>query len=261
MRTVLILLLWKWKLCTAALLDRNRDALFRHISTALVLTALLYTAYRFFYDFIFKYVAGLEDIGFLLIDRLLSTGFLAFFLMLAISSFIAAIAVMFRSEETEYLFSTPVSDLALFTSRFVDTVALSSWAIMAMALPLLFAYARIRGFGLLEYVLVGIFVLLPFVLIAGSLGTMLALGAVFLSRRIGLRKLIPLGAAVFAGIVYAFIAFSRPNDLQVPFNEDFRSLNLFINNFHLNSHPFTPNFWLVQSLEALVNRRAGDFFL
>jgi ABC-2 type transport system permease protein len=261
MRTVRTLLRWKWKLCIATLLDRNRDALFRHISTGLVLVALLYTAYRFFYDFIFKYVAGLEDIGFLLIDRLLSTGFLAFFLMLAISSFIAAIAVMFRSEETEYLFSTPVSDLALFTNRFVDTLALSSWAILAMALPLLFAYARIRGFGLFEYVLAGIFVLLPFILIAGSLGTMLALGAVFFSRRIGLRKLIPVGAAAFAGVVYAFIAFSRPHDLQVPFNEDFRSLNLFINNFHLNSHPLTPNFWLVQSLEAMVNRRPGEFFL
>jgi ABC-2 type transport system permease protein len=261
MQTIYTLLIWKWKLWTASLLDRNRDVLIRNGSTAIVLILLLYTAYRFFHDFIFKYVAGLEEIGFLLIDRLVSTGFLAFFILLVLSSFIAAIAVMFRSDETEYLLSTPVSDLDLFTSRFVDIVVYSSWAVMAMAIPLLFAYARIRGFGFLEYVLAGFFVLLPFILIAAALGTILALVAVFLSWRIGPRKLIPAGIAVFAGFVYAFVFLSRPSELQIPFHEDFRSLNLFINNFHLNSHPFTPNYWLVQSLQSLANHRIGDFFL
>lgn len=261
MQTVRTLLFWKLKLWMAALFDPSRDALVRNGATGLVLTGLLYTAYRFFHDLIFSYIAEVEDIGILLIDRLVSTGFLAFFLMLIVSSFIAAIAVMFRSDETEYLLSTPVTDLELFTSRFADTVMYSSWAILVMALPMLLAYARVRAFGILEYGCAGLFVLPPFVLIATSVGAMFALGAVTLSRRIGLRKLIPAGVAVFAGLVYGFVVLSRPTDLQIPFNEDFRSLNLFINNFHLNSHPFTPNYWLVQGLESLAGGRPGDFVL
>ena len=87
-----LLLSVKMKMWRAALFDRSRDALVRNISTGIVLAALLWSAYRFFYGFIFSYVASLEEIGFLLIDRLVSTGFLAFFIMLVISSFISAIA-------------------------------------------------------------------------------------------------------------------------------------------------------------------------
>lgn len=261
MQTVMTLLVWKGRLWTAAVLDRRKDALIRNLTTGIVLAGLLYAAYLFFRDGVFAYVAGLEEIGYLLMDRLVSTGFMAFFILLVVSGFIAAIAVMFRSDETEYLFSTPVSALALFTSRFVDTTVYSSWAVLVMALPLLLAYARARGFGVPEYTLAGIFVLPPFVLTASALGTMLALAATVLSRRIGLRRLIPTGAAVFAGIVYAFAALSQPNDLQIPFTDDFRSLNLFVNNFHLNSHPLTPNYWLVQSLAALAAHETRTFVL
>ncbi len=261
MQTLSTLLACKGKLWLSALTDRNRDALVRTISTAVALLALLYTAYRLFYDIIFTYIASLREIGFLLIDRLVSTGFMAFFLLLVISSFVAAIAVMFRSEETEYLFSTPVSELALFTSKYIDTAASSSWAVMAMAIPILVAYARVRGFGVLEYILAGLLLLLPFILIATALGAGLALAVTALSRRVSMRKLILTGGAAFIGFIYLFIALSRPNELQIPFNEDFRSLNLFINNFHLNSHPLTPNFWLVQGLSALVGHDMGSFLL
>lgn len=261
MQTLSTLLACKGKLWLSALTDRSRDALARTISTAVVLLALLYTAYRLFYDIIFSYVASLRDIGFLLIDRLVSTGFMAFLLLLIISSFVAAISIMFRSDETEYLFSTPVSELELFTSKYIDTAASSSWAVMVMAVPILVAYARVRGFGILEYILAGLFLLLPFILIATALGTGLALAAVSLSRRVSLRKLILAGGAAFIGFIYLFTALSRPTELQIPFNEDFRALNLFVNNFHLNSYPFAPNFWLVQGLGSLVKHDAADFLL
>jgi ABC-2 type transport system permease protein len=255
------LIRFRIRLWAAAVFDFRRVPLIRNISTAVVLAVLLYSAYRFFYDFIFTYVASLQDIGFLLIDRLVSTGFLAFFVMLVISSFIASIATMFRSEETEYLFSTPLGVFDLFTGKFIDTAMYSSWAVLVMALPILYAYARIRQFGIVEYALGGVFVLVPFLLIAVSIGTIIAIAATFLSRRMSMKALIPVGAAVFGGLVYAFIAFSGPNQLQIPFNEDFRALNLFINNFHMNSYPFTPNFWLVEGLRSLDLHQYWGFLL
>jgi ABC-2 type transport system permease protein len=261
METFATLVEYKLRLLLAAVADRRKEALVRNMSTAVVLAALLYSAYSFFYGFVFTYVASLQEIGFLLIDRLVSTGFLAFFVMLVISSFIAAIATMFRSEETEYLFSTPVSELTLFASRFVDTFLYSSWAILVMAVPILYAYARIRQFAVHEYLLAGIFVLVPFLVIAVSIGTILAILAMTLSKRVSLKKLIVIGALSLGALVYAFIAFSRPTELQIPFNEDFRGMNLFINNFHMNSYPFTPNFWLVQALSSLHLHKFGEFFL
>lgn len=261
MDTFSILARYKVRLWAAAIFDSGRAAMIRNVSTGIMLVALVFSAYVFFYDFIFRYVARLEDLGFLLIDRLVSTGFLAFFVMLVISGFIAAIATMFRSDETEYILSTPVSEMELFASKFVDTVVYSSWAILVMALPILAAYARIMNFGLREYLLAGLFVLVPFVLTASSIGTILALIATAASRRMSMKNLIISGALTFGALIYVFVTYSRPTDLRIPFHEDFRGLNLFINNFNINSNPFTPNYWVVESLRALERNRYVEFLV
>ena len=99
----------KLSVLKAVLFDTRKNQLVRNISTGTVLVLLFVAAYLFFYRLIFTYVVSLEEIGFLLIDRLVSIGFLAIFFMLIISSFTIAFATLFRSRETEYLFSMPIS--------------------------------------------------------------------------------------------------------------------------------------------------------
>jgi len=239
----------------------RKNALIRNTATAVFLGGLLYLTYLFFHGLIFKYVAELEDIGFLLIERLVSTGFLAFFFMLVISSLITSFTMMFRSPETEYLFSSPLGVLQLFTMKYIDVVILSSWSILIMAAPILYSYARVRQFGAVEYALTGILVLLPFTLTATSIGSIMAILAVHASNRIRLRTLFIGGIFIFAGFLFLLIRFAQPTQMVIPFTEDFRALNIFINNFRLNSHPLTPNFWLIQSLRALVLNDYREFIL
>ncbi|GAI28679.1 unnamed protein product, partial [marine sediment metagenome] len=96
---------------------------------------------------------------------------------------------------------------------------------------------------------------LPFVIAATSMGTILAIVVVMASKHIGMKRMIISGAALFTGFVFLIIKFSQSNQLSIPFTEDFRALNIFINNFRLNAHPYTPNFWLIQSLRSLVLHR------
>lgn len=210
---------------------------------------------------IFSYVVQLDEIGYLLIERLVSVGYMAFFFMLLLSSFIITFTILFRSNETEYLFTTPVSPLALFASKFIDSILFSSWTVLAMALPILLAYANVRDYGFWEYALVVPVVLVPFVLIPVTLGTLLSIIAVYGSKRIDQKKLVLGGICTFTLLIYLFIRYSAPTDLEIPFTEDFRGLNLFINNFRLNSHPFTPNFWLIQCLRSVSFRNFGEFGL
>jgi len=261
MKVLILLIRTKLKIVRALVFEKSRSALIRNVSMSVVLAAMLYASYLFFHDLIFRYVVNLEDIGFLLIERLVSTGFLFFFFMLIFSSFVTAFATLFRSSETEYLFSTPVTELQLFTGKFVDILVYSSWAILVMALPILYSYAKIREFGAREYALTGFVVLLPFIVIAISLGTILAFLSTYESRRMSLWKLVLLSGLVFSLLVYSMVRFSRPTELVIPFTDDFRALNIFINNFRMNSHPLTPNFWLIQSLRSLVYGDYGDFVL
>ena len=261
MHSLKLLFFVKFKVLSSLLFDTRKTSLIRNISTGIVLIVLVYLSYLFFHDLIFKYVTSLEEIGSLLIDRLVSVGFLAFFFMLIISSFVTALATLFRSTETEYLFSTPLADIQLLASKYFDIIIYSSWAILFMALPILQAYARVRNFGTFEYVLTGVFVLLPFVIAATSMGTILAIVVVMASKHIGMKRMIISGAALFTGFVFLIIKFSQSNQLSIPFTEDFRALNIFINNFRLNAHPYTPNFWLIQSLRSLVLHRYREFLL
>ncbi|HDY89321.1 MAG TPA: hypothetical protein ENH82_14540, partial [bacterium] len=251
MQILKLLILTKLKILAAVLLDKRKKYVLRNLIMLFLLSTLLLASYLFFHNLIFRYVVTIEDIGFLLIDRLVNIGFLIFFFMLIVSSFVISLTSLFRSRETEFLFSTPVSDSELFTSKYFDIVIFSSWVILIMALPILYSYAKVRDFGTLEYALTGIIALLPFVLIATSFGTLLAIIVKFVSKYISLRLLILIAVVSFAGFIYMVIEIAQPTQLKIQFTEDFRALNLFINNFQLNSNPFTPNFWFIQCLRAL----------
>ncbi|MFC1541141.1 hypothetical protein ACFL50_01685 [Candidatus Latescibacterota bacterium] len=260
--SVLNVLLWaKLKILITVLFDRRKKYIIRNISMFIVMLILIYVSYLFFYHLIFEYLIVIEDIGQLLIDRLVSAGFLVFFILLIVSGFVTSLGSLFRSDETEYLFSTPISVKSLFTSKFFDIVIFSSWAILIMALPILYSYAKIKYFGTLEYVLAGIAVLLPFVFIAASIGTILALLGKIASKYVSMKTLIICFMGIFAGLIYIVLEFSQPTQLEIQFTEDFRALNLFLNNFNINSNPYTPNFWLIQCLRALVLNDYSEFLL
>ena len=256
-----VLLKAKFTALKAVLFERRMKYILRNAAMFVFLFALVSAAYQLFYNLIFKYVVSIEDIGLLLIDRLVSVGFLIFFVLLIVSSFITALGAMFRSRESEYLFSSPVTVAELFTSKYLEIVVVSSWSILVMAIPILLAYAKIREFGTAEYVLTGFLVLVPYILIAASIGTLLALVAMFLSKRVGIGTLSVLVFAGFIGLMYVVISYSRPTELEIQFQEDFRALNMFINNFQLNANPFAPNYWFIQSLRAIDLHIYRDMFL
>ncbi len=256
-----LLLKLKMKILLVLLFEKKRSARMRTFSILLMLFFLVYASYLFFNGFIFKFVVGLEDIGFLLIERLISTGYLVFFFMLIVSSFVTALAMLFRSDETEYLFSTPTGCRTLFTGKFIDIIVYSSWAILFMGLPILYSYAKVREFGTLKYMLTGILILLPYVLIASSIGVMLAILGMYFSKKLHLRTMVLGSILLFCVLLLMVIKFAKPTELIIPFTEDFRALNLFVNNLRMNSHPLTPNFWLIQGLRALVFDNWIDFWL
>ncbi|MFC1511947.1 hypothetical protein ACFL5H_01980 [Candidatus Latescibacterota bacterium] len=254
-----VLIKAKLRMLAVLLFDTRKQYLIRNIVMLIMLGGMVYASYLFFHHLIFGYVSAIEDIGILLIDRLVAIGFMIFFFLLIISSLVISLGSLYRSRETEYLFSTPLSIPLLFTGKFIDILVFSSWTILVMALPILYAYARTRDFGTFDYAVAGVVILLPFVLIAASIGTTIAILLRYLSKRANLSVLIATGVALFSLILYLIISFSRPTQFQIQFTEDFRALNLFINNFNLNANPFVPNYWFIQGLGALVTRSTGDF--
>lgn len=252
MQTAWVLIRIKLAILAAILFDTHKNYLARNIAMGLTLAVLVGGSYYFFRYLIFGYVIVIEDIGQLLIDRVVAVGFLIFFFLLVVSSLVTSLSALYRTRETEYLFSTPLSVYVLFAGKFVDIVAFSSWSILIMALPILASYAQVRAFSVYDYAVAGIIILLPYVLAAASIGAILAILFRYFIKRLHPFILAAAGVILFAGLLTALAVFSGPTRFQVQFTEDFRALNLFINNFNLNTNPFLPNYWLVQGLAGLA---------
>jgi len=99
--------------------------------------------------------------------------FLALSAMLAFSSAILAYGGLFRRPESAFLLTSPLHPRDMVVMRYLESLALASWSLLLMGLPLMMAIARIFDEPWTFYPLfLGLFVL--FIPLPGSLGLLLA---------------------------------------------------------------------------------------
>jgi len=147
------------------------------------------------------YIARLPAAGSLLSDRLVHVMFLCFFLMLVFSVAVTSYISLYRNRDTRWLLSLPVSHRAVFLWKCFESALFSSWGLVFILAPLLAAFARARDAGP-DYFLKVALILVPFLVIASCLGSLLLVVAVrFLNRRqigfaVALSALVLLGSVV-----------------------------------------------------------------
>ncbi len=86
---------YKYLSLTSYLRETDLERKLRLYTGAFIMM-LFFSGALYFFHYMFNYLAGLQDIGFLLIDKILSIAFLAIFIMLFISNIITAISTLYR---------------------------------------------------------------------------------------------------------------------------------------------------------------------
>jgi ABC-2 type transport system permease protein len=213
----------------------------------------------FFYR-VFDYLASLMDIGFLLMNKIISLGFLAIFIMLVISNLVTAITTLYRSQETAYLLSTPATYRQVFTVKFIDNMVFSTWAVLLLGLPVIIAYGMVRGFVLWEYVFELFCVLIPFVIIPGCIGVTLAIFMFLASRKISPKTIILLMSSLLFLAVALYFKLGQPRSLAFNVISDWRVLNRYLSSMGATSFAFLPSFWVSESLR-LISIKASNTLL
>ncbi|HRQ88944.1 MAG TPA: hypothetical protein PLA50_09115, partial [Bacteroidia bacterium] len=143
--------------------------------------------------------------GTLLGDRLIHVLFFCFLTMLVFSVAVTCYISLFRSRDTRWLLTLPVSHRALFLWKCFESAVFSSWGLAFILAPLLVAFARVRG---VEWTFFpkAAGVLLLFMVVASALGALLLIAAVrWMNRRqivvgIGVAALLLVGSAVRTGL-------------------------------------------------------------
>lgn len=147
----------------------------------------------------FQFLGSFVKLSNEVVEYLFSTFFLSLLVMLVFSTGIILYTGLFTSRESTYLLATPASTDRIFSHKFVEAMAFSSWGFLLLGSPMMVAYGITVEATWPFYALFLAF-LFAFVLIPGSVGAIGAfLVANLLPRRT--RSFLILSGVLLVGII------------------------------------------------------------
>lgn len=203
------------------------------------------------------YLSGIEFIGSILILKLMSMIMLTFFVMLVFSNTIISFSTIFFSKDLNFLMSMPLNFRQIFFYKYIKTTLFSSWMVLIVYLPFLFAYGRIKFVGIGFYIVI-LLLLIPFFLIASSIGT--TVSTIFM-RYFPSQKtrdiFIILGIASI-GIAYIFARFIQPEDFLKA--DKLTEVVQYISIVEMPTAKYLPSWWVTSLSFLYISKQWGDFF-
>lgn len=195
--------------------------------------------------------------GPVLSERIFYLMFFFFFLMLVFSNAVISYTTLFRSKETSWLLTLPVSHRALFFWKLIETLVVSSWGLVFLSAPMLAAYGQLNQVQPIYY-LKAFLAYLPFVVIPAAIASWLLVLAVRFLNRFVLGAL-ALGFAVW--LAYSIFGFYQEH--RDPTEEGIHvmmSVDQVMAHTRMSAHPLMPSEWMSSILTFWGKGRAGGTF-
>ncbi|MBT7981536.1 MAG: hypothetical protein HN584_03130 [Akkermansiaceae bacterium] len=191
------------------------------------------------------YIENFPGLGPILSERIYYLLFFFIFLMLIFSNAAIGYAALYRSKETRWLHSLPISNQSIYFWKFIETMILSSWGFIIISAPLLCAYGTIKSAPITFYIGAGL-ASLPFVIIPASIAGLIVVLSVRYFKRW-------FSVFLIAGFIYGVTAISislmsppvEPPPLK---NSIFNTVNHVLRHTELSVNPFIPSTWMSNAL-------------
>jgi ABC-2 type transport system permease protein len=201
-------------------------------------------------------------VGSLLSQRLIYLVFGFFFIMLVFSNLIIGYSTLFKSRETTWLLSLPLPPRNIYRWKFLEALAVSSWALLFLSAPLMLAYGRVHEAPPIFFLEIGL-IFVPFVILPALLGSW---AVIFLVRVLGHRDLKNIVLVIALGVLALLIAGIKPvTDAEALAPEDILSFDQLLRHTRLSVNPFLPSAWLAQTVlawsEGLTRQGLFSFLL
>jgi ABC-2 type transport system permease protein len=200
------------------------------------------------------YFQGIEGFGDILARKLLSMVLLTFFSILIFSSILTALSTLYLSKDLPLVHAAPVPAEKIFLSRWIEATFDSSWMLFLFGLPVFLAYALVYDAGLRFYLaLAGS--LLPFCLLASSIGTLVVLLLVVLLPANRMRDIFVFLSMVLVIVLYFLFRFMRPERLVDP--TALATLAGYLRSLESPGSPFLPTTWALETLWPVLTGNRG----
>ncbi len=244
---LLRLLLWvEWRSFLARMRGVRRDSpLLIFVLGAFVLGYLLigFVLFRAGLDYLYHFPL----VGSLLSQRILFLIFGFFFVMLVFSNFIIGYSTLFKNRETQWLLTLPVRHLNVYRWKFLEALAVSSWALIFLSAPMMAAFGGVHSVGVVFYFQVAL-LYGPFVVLPALCGSWIVLLLVrVIARPFIKRAVLVLGIGAVALLAFGLHPIS---DLDAASQQDVISFDQLLRHTRLSVNPFLPSAWLAKSVLA-----------
>ncbi len=200
-------------------------------------------------------------VGSLLSQRILYLIFGFFFVMLVFSNFIIGYSTLFKNRETQWLLTLPVRHLNVYRWKFIEALAVSSWALIFLSAPMMAAFGGVHSVGAIFYfrvaLLYGPFVVLP--ALCGSWSVLVLVRVI--AKPFMKRAAILLGTGSVLLLAFGLTPIS---DFDAVAQQDVISFDQLLRNTRLSVNPFLPSAWLAKSVLAWsdeLDAQGAFFFL
>ena len=254
------LLLWvQWRSMLARVRGlRTRSPLLPFLLVGFVAGYLLLGYFLFYHGL--RFVAEFPAVGALLTQRILFLIFGFFFVMLVFSNLIIGYSTLFKNRETNWFLTLPIRHADIYRWKFLECVAVSSWALMFLSAPMMAAIGQTNAASPLFYCQIA-FAYLPFVAIPAVIGSALVLGLVAVLSKPWAKKAIVAGGIFGVAALVIFVRPAEANDLNS--SSEIRIFNQLLSHTRFSLNPFLPSAWMARTVFSLsggLEREGGFYF-
>lgn len=211
----------------------------------------------FFTTNVITYLMQDVKIGMFLLHRFIFVVLFIFFMTVNIGNIVVSYSTFFKTPEVAFLLTRPISFTKLFLIKFLDNFFYSSSTLLLMVTAALAGYTSY--FALPWYLIpfAVLFLILPFMFIAGTLGAITLLVIMRFAATFGLKKVLISIALVYASAIILFYLFSSPVQLVTKVFEYFPNINNYFGFLESPLIKLLPNHWVADALYWIAS---GKYF-
>jgi len=202
----------------------------------------------FFAENIISYLLEDVKIGIYLLHRFIFIFMFIFFLTVNIGNIVVSYSTFFKTREVSFLLTNPISFTKIFLIKFFDNFFYSSSTLLLIVAAAISAYVSYFGLQWYFIPLTILLLILPFMLIAGTLGAIILLVILRFATTLGIRKVLITIASVYAASIILFYIFSSPIELVTKVFAYFPNINLYFGFLENPATKLLPNHWVADAL-------------
>lgn len=254
MKSILHILRYKFLIFFKLNTRPNTENMIKGIGSTLIYSGFAVGTYLLTRNVI-AFLIEEAHIGLFLLHRFISMMLFVFFLTVNVGNIIVAYSTLYKSQETSFLLTKPISFLSIFTIKFLESFSYSSVVTFLIGLCVLLGYGSYFNLDWTFYLGFLLFVFIPFMLIASALGVIFLMFFIKVASKIGVRLIISFAGAFYLISIYSFFKLSKPFQLAGEVMKYYPNVNQYFGFLDPSFYKYLPNHWISESLYWIILNR------